>query len=99
MTGMSSLPQLQLKQKQILTFNLSDFPAKSLNAFNIVALHPDEFLQQLVTAKPTEVCLAARRQRASLRKPPLDAQEFLATLENQGLPKSVDLLQEFADRI
>jgi PIN domain len=35
------------QSKYIVTFNLKDFPAKSLLAHNIAAIHPDQFLELL----------------------------------------------------
>ena len=47
--------------------------------------------------EPGAVCAAVKRQRESLRNPPKTAQEFLATLEVQGLIQSVAALRQFSD--
>ncbi|MCE9531729.1 MAG: PIN domain-containing protein [Planctomycetes bacterium] len=83
----------------IVTFNLSDFPPKTLAHFDIEALHPDDFLVSLIDQDPDLVCEAVKRQRESLHNPPKTAQELLATLESQGLTKSVARLGPFVDSL
>jgi predicted nucleic acid-binding protein len=81
----------------IVTYNLKDFPPETLARFDIVALHPDDFLVRLLDQAPGTVCAAVKRQRESLRNPPKSVQELLATLENQGLTQSVSRLSPFID--
>jgi predicted nucleic acid-binding protein len=83
----------------IVTYNLNDFPAESLSKYDIDAQHPDDFIAGLLDIAPTEVCLAAKRHRASLKKPPRSVDEFLTTLETQGLVQTVSLLRGFSDVI
>lgn len=54
----------------IVTFNLNDFPAETLHPLGIQAQHPDEFISHLIDLAPGLVCVAAKRQRESLRNPP-----------------------------
>lgn len=79
----------------ILTFNLDDFPAEALAPHGIEARHPDEFLVHQIGLAPDVVCVAAGRHRASLKSPPKDV--GLATLEAQGLVRTVEGLREFAE--
>ncbi len=79
----------------IVTFNLSDFPLDTLRGLGIEAIHPDELLVGLIAAAPSVVCSAVRTQRASLRNPPMTAEELLAVFERQGLPRAVSLLRQF----
>lgn len=88
---------IQARANVIVTFNLKDFPAKSLTLHNIKALHPDEFLLELLNASTDAVCGAVRRQRESLRNPPQAIDDLLATLENQGLQRTTSRLRQFAD--
>jgi predicted nucleic acid-binding protein len=81
----------------IVTFNRKDFPADTLAAHGLEAVHPDEFLLGLLNVAPEAVRAAVRRQREGLRNPPKSADEVLATLENQGLVRSVAELRAFAD--
>ncbi len=55
----------------IVTFNLRDFPANTLDAYGIEAQHPDEFVMHLVDLDETAVLQAVKRQLAALRNPPV----------------------------
>ena len=81
----------------IVTFNLKDFPAGTLESYHVEAMHPDDFLLALLDAAPGLVCAAVKRQREGLRNPPKTAEELLATLEGQGLTQAVARLRPFVD--
>ena len=81
----------------IVTANLADFPAEALKQYGIAAQHPDEFINHLLDLAPGTVCAAVKRQRESLRNPPMSAEELLATFERQGLAQTVARLREFID--
>ncbi len=83
----------------IVTFNLDDFPAEILTKFGIIAQHPDEFITHLLDLAPNIVCAAAKRQRQSLKNPPKTVEDFLKSLELQGLARTVAGLREFAEMI
>jgi hypothetical protein len=83
----------------IVTYNLADFPAEPLSGHGIEAQHPDDFIAGLLELAPHDVCLAAKRQRASLKNPPKTVDEFLATLEAQGLAQTVSAFRRFSDLI
>jgi len=78
----------------IVTSNLKDFPEGELAKHGIKAQHPDEFISHLFDLSPDTVCAAARQQRLSLKNPPFEVDEFLATLQRQGLVATVALLKE-----
>ncbi len=69
----------------ILTFNLNDFPEPALAIYGIGACHPDPFLVDQLNLDTERVCTAMRQHRASLKNPPKTVEEYLATLEEQGL--------------
>lgn len=77
----------------IVTMNLRDFPNEVLQQYEIEALHPDEFILQLIENAPDVVLNAAEMHRQSLKNPPKSVEEFLASLEAQGLLKSVTVLR------
>ena len=77
----------------IVTFNLKDFPPKALRPHKIEALHPDDFILRLIEMDSTSVCEAARTHRARLRNPSKSAEEYLSTLSDQGLVKTVEHLR------
>jgi hypothetical protein len=83
----------------ILTFNLSDFPAAALAPHGLKALHPDEWLSELLDTTLDAFCEAARLQRQALRNPPRSVEELLETLHGAGRPRTVERLRRFADRL
>jgi len=83
----------------IVTFNLGDFPPETLKKWGIEAQHPDDFINHLLDLAPHLVCAAAKRQRESLKNPPMPVDDFLAALERQGLAQTVAELRRFADLI
>lgn len=83
----------------IVTFDIKDFPAEALAPFGIEALHPDDFLTFQIDLALNIVCAAARRHRTSLKSPPKNVDEYLLTLEAQGLVKTVSQLRRFAELI
>ncbi len=83
----------------IVTFNLKHFPESALKPYGIGAQHPDDFLSFQFDLAPSIVCVAAQRHRASLKTPLKSADEYLATLESQGLLQTVARLRQFAEMI
>jgi hypothetical protein len=81
----------------IVTTNLVDFPKKALTEYGIEAQHPDEFIMHLFDLAPNLVCSAARKQRESLKKPPMTVEQYLESLQRQGLAQTVAVLRRFAD--
>ncbi len=74
----------------IVTFNTADFPAETLRPFGIVALEPDAFAYQLLESGI--VAAAAEDHRASLRRPPMAASEYLEALVRNRLPATAAAL-------
>ncbi len=83
----------------IVTFNLSDFPARQLSPYGIGAVHPDEFVLRLLDAEPQAVCGAVKSQRLALRNPPKTVDDFLPVLEQCGLTRAVAVLRSMADSL
>lgn len=79
----------------IVTFNQKDFPADALRTFGIEAQHPDVFIGDLLDLDAASVVTAAQRQRATLRKPPMEAQQYLEILLKQGLVHSTKVLNGY----
>ncbi|WP_354692800.1 hypothetical protein [Phytobacter sp. RSE-02] len=86
---------IRAKAEIIVTLNHKDFPQAALNTFDIEALHPDDFISDLFDLNHALVLEAVRRQRQSLRHPPLTVDEFLAMLLKQGLPMTVKALEGY----
>ena len=83
----------------IVTYNLGDFPASILAGYGIEAVHPDEFIARLWDEQPDGVLAASRLHRASLRKPPKTAAEYLTTLEQCRLIETVARLRPHEDEL
>ena len=79
----------------IVTFNLKDFPAETLQRHNLLTQHPDDFIFDLLDLHPARVCQAAADHRRSLKNPPKTADEYLDTLLKQGLTRAAGLLREW----
>ena len=76
----------------IITYNLADFPARTLMAHGLVAIHPDAFLSALFDTDRNTTLSAVRMQRASLKHPPMAAECLLEAFLRSGL-------RNFAQRI
>lgn len=90
---------LRAKAEVIVTLNQKDFPASALQKFNIEALHPDDFITDLLDLSPGIALEAVRRQRQSLRHPPLSTDDFLDMLLKQGLNGTVSVLKAYRQAI
>jgi predicted nucleic acid-binding protein len=77
----------------IVTFNLNDFPAAALTPHGLVAIHPDRFLSDLAASDPLPLVAAARVAWSALRRPPIPADQWLASLDRLGLSKTAGLLR------
>jgi hypothetical protein len=83
----------------IVTYNLADFPSECLDKYGIDSQHPDGFITHLIDLSPAVVCAAAKRHRASLKKPPKTVAEYLGALARQHLPETVSRLREYEELI
>lgn len=90
---------LRAKAEVIVTLNQKDFPASALQKFNIEALHPDDFITDLLDLSPGLALEAVRRQRQSLRHPPLSTDDFLDMMLKQGLNGTVSVLKGYRHAI
>lgn len=77
----------------IVTSNIRDFPAEVLEEYDIEAQTPDEFVLHLIGLYPDEVRNAAEEHRCALRNPSKTLDEYLDTLERQGLVESCRALR------
>jgi predicted nucleic acid-binding protein len=78
----------------IITCNLADFPSNALRSYDIEAQHPDEFILHLLDLAPGLVIEAAQNHRLSLKNPPKSVDEYLNSLEAQGLTQTARSLRE-----
>lgn len=83
----------------IVTFNLKDFPEDVLSAYDIEPMHPDVFIEHQLDLHQPLVISAVKQHRASLKKPPRSAEQYLEKLSTQGLVVTADILREYSDLI
>jgi hypothetical protein len=69
----------------IVTFNLNDFPGDALKPYDIVAVHPDDFLLGQLDLYPGPTTRALSRQAAAHRREPTTELGLLVMLERAGL--------------
>ncbi len=84
---------IEAEADAIVTWNLSDFPHATLAALGIERWTPDDLLMQLLSTDEDAVVKLMRQHRVSLRNPPKSAEEYLETLEQQRLSRSVQVLR------
>lgn len=83
----------------LVTQNLKDFPEDALEPLGIETQHPDDFLGNHLALAPGLFCSALRKVRARLKNPPYSAEDYLATLTQQGLVATASELEQFSDLI
>jgi hypothetical protein len=71
----------------IVTSNLADFPPGALAAFDLEAVHPDDFLLDQLDLSPVIVQDVVREQAAHAKAPPLTVQDLILRLDRAGVPK------------
>jgi predicted nucleic acid-binding protein len=83
----------------IVTMNLKDFPKRFLPA-DIEAIHPDEFLQELLHSSPVEFCAAVKECRVNMARPARQPAELIAALSGPlaELPRMGADLLSFSDQ-
>lgn len=82
------------KADVIVTFNLGDFPIKSLKEFDIEPVHPDDFIIHLIDLDEQTAFRAFKKMVARLKHPPLSETDVLKTLEKCGLKKTVKRISQ-----
>jgi hypothetical protein len=73
----------------VVTFNTADFPDRALVRHHVEALHPDDFVLDLLDLAEGTVLRVIQEQAASLRNPHRTVEDLVATLEGCGLTRSM----------
>jgi hypothetical protein len=76
----------------IITANVRDFPAATLDPLGLEAIRPDDFLLDQLDFSPPTILQVIREQAAATRRPPLTASDLAVLLGRAGVP-------DFADEI
>lgn len=79
----------------IVTCNLKDFPSAVLETYNVEAIHPDDFIVDVLDLNLSSCLQAICEMRASLKNPPKTQEELLAMLLKQQLPQTVNCLEKY----
>lgn len=77
----------------VITWNLADFPEQTLDAHGLRVLTPDALLGDLLARDFDETIRVMRSHRASLKNPPRTGAQYLETLEQQGLRRTVECVR------
>ena len=78
----------------IVTANLKDFPKKVLATYDLEAIHPDDFILDLIDLQPGKVAEVISKQAAALKNPRMSVSQVLDKLHDVGLPQSVAKIRE-----
>lgn len=69
----------------IVTFNIRDFPDPALKPYDVVAVHPDDFLLDQLDLYPGLTIEVLEQQASSYRREPTTIAGLLPLLERTGL--------------
>ncbi|MGE4995773.1 PIN domain-containing protein [Yersinia enterocolitica] len=86
---------IKSKSEVIVTANLKDFPEEYLRQFDVEAIHPDEFIFDLLDLNAALVLRAVRAARSKMQKPPKSVDEYLDCLFRLSLTLTVTELQKY----
>ncbi|MDR0358562.1 MAG: PIN domain-containing protein [bacterium] len=84
---------IRARAQLIVTFNLRDFPADDLAAWDIEAKHPDDFLIDQFHLDAIKVHQTIQSVADSWSSPPGTADNVLDSLERSGLPQIAAVLR------
>jgi predicted nucleic acid-binding protein len=90
---------LHCKAHVIVTTNLKHFPKSVLSSHGISALHPDDFVCDLIDADLDKAVQAFAADRGRMVNPPHSVPENIAGIETGGLKKSAAMLLAVVDRL
>ena len=90
---------IHAKARHIVTTNLTDFPKSILAPYQVEAVLPDDFSLHVIEYDSEAFTEAIAKHRASLTRPPKTVDEYLATLEKQGLIETVAFLWEHQNEL
>lgn len=82
------------KARTIVTMNLRDFPDYALSKYGITAVHPDNFVLDLIDRYPDKITSIIAQQSSALRRPPISIAQVLSKLEQCGLTNSTERIRE-----
>jgi len=78
----------------IITTNLKHFPHEALSPYSMEALHPDDFILDLLDLAPGVILKVLDEQMQALKSPPVALSDLLDTLESNGLVQSMSEVRQ-----
>ena len=78
----------------IVTFNEKDFPAEALDPYGIHTRNPDDFIMDVCGIEQAQCIDAIHQDIQHYTKPPLTLDEYIASLEKAGIPRTAAFLRE-----
>ena len=85
---------IHAKAEYIVTLNLGDFPETALAPYHVKAISPDDFVLRVIEYNTKVFLETVGRHRAVLARPPKTVDEYLATLTQHNLSKTVTFLRK-----
>lgn len=76
----------------LVTFNLMDFPPSSLAPYEIEAIHPDDFVLDLLDLHPIWSAQAIESMLRKNRRPPHDRAALAGVLTRAGVPRAATVI-------
>lgn len=83
--------------EHIVTENLRDFPADSVERYGIEAVSADDFLASTFELYQPQAVLVFREMRRHYTNPAMQPAEFVFDIQTRGLPKTAALLRMHVD--
>ncbi len=84
---------IRCRAQVIVTNNVKDFPASSLDAYGIEAQAADDFVLSMIDLAPSRVADVVKQQAADLKKPLCTTDELVEKLARNGLVQSMAKLR------
>ena len=85
---------IHAKADLIVTWNLKDFPSRTLKNYHLVRENPDVFIVKVITEHEESAIESIRNLRARLRHPPVTTADLMETFAKQKLAKVVAHLRQ-----
>jgi predicted nucleic acid-binding protein len=90
---------MHAQAKYIVTSNIRDFPNAVLSSHQVEAISPDDFTLRVINDDIQPFITAVAAHRNSLTRPPKTVEQYIETLEEQKLHKTVEFLRQHKDKI
>ncbi len=85
---------IEANANAIITFNLSDFPDDKLAEYEIVAIHPDDYVFELLAQHPATILQCLHDEAGIRNNPPCTVRGVAKALGRAGLTRSEPRLLE-----